>query len=249
MDGTDQDFGGSSAQVVFAVPVTEYYPEETTLMQEHLQHNEEEIIQNNEFVEYTNPTTEEVPMTTEAFGLEIENEYMTTEIPMINNTESTTDSMSEVTEVTTDYDITTLNPEEEVTTLFTPDSSMQTAITPDSSMQTTIAPDSSMQTTITPDSFVQTTITTAAPSTTTSASTTTASPTTARPASIRPLYARLQSAGKKAAQITDKKISNTPKILGQSTVTEIWSSDPVICFRDNRCVRARRQRRRRSNRP
>lgn len=220
-EGMDQDFGGSSAQVVFAVPVTEYYPEETTLIQEHFQVIEEERLRNNEFASNINPTTEELTFTTtEEFGLGIENEYITTELPLIEDDESVTEGLSELNEVTIDYDITTQIPEEEeVSTTYVPS-----------------------------DSFSSTT-TTAAPSTTTPVTSTTTSSTTARPSSIRPLYARLQSAGKKAAEISDKKLARMPRILGQSTVTEIRSSDPIICFRDNQCVRARGQRRRRNNRP
>ncbi|XP_064079366.1 mucin-2-like [Macrobrachium nipponense] len=230
IEGVDQNFGGSSAQVVFAVPVTEYYPEDTTWIQEQFESTEENVEINDS--EVAVPTTEEAfPMTTEELEVGMEGNDATTDYPSLDEDEDepVTESQVEYDEVTPYYNIVTEIPEEEVPVSTLDDS----------------------------ESFVSTENTTAVPTTTVPPATTvpvlnnisTPSTTTPRPASIRPLYARLQSIGKKEAEVAIKKLGRHPKILGQSTVTEIRSSDPVICFRDNQCVRARGQRRRGNYKP
>ncbi|XP_068237755.1 mucin-2-like [Palaemon carinicauda] len=227
-EGDDQSFGGSSAQVVFAVPVTEYSPEDTTFIQENFE-NMEENEKTSESEVAVSATEVEYPMTTETFELGMEGTDITTEYPSLFEDEPVTEFLMEDGEVTPYYNIATEIPEEEVpvSTLDYSDSfEATTTITADSTTRT-VPPATSIPV----------------------LRANTSSTTTARPASIRPLYARLQSIGKKEAEVAIKKLSRHPKILGQSTVTEIRSSEPIICFRDNQCVRARGQRRRRNFKP
>ncbi|ROT73635.1 hypothetical protein C7M84_007929 [Penaeus vannamei] len=202
-EGVDQRFSGSNAHVIFAVPVTEYIPEDTTQIILDEEATEEIIDQATEFI----PTTEDFA---EEAGADVTTEYPapteddsvmkeTMDELVIKKSESTTSLVEE--------NITTLNP-------FDSDSDAVTAV-PTTELGTT-----DLGTT-----------------------------TTARPASLRPLHTRLQEVGKKAVDLTDKKNSRSPKILSESTIREVHASDPIVCFRDNRCFRTRGLRRRRAARP
>ncbi|KAK8736129.1 hypothetical protein OTU49_004838 [Cherax quadricarinatus] len=222
--GVDQDFGGSSAQVAFAVPVTEYLLEETTTPAI-------EIIEEEVTSQDPDDTTEEALSTVPV------SEVVAEDLVDEATTEGTTTDpllLEEVTELVSEpppqyEDTTELGALDEYLVLTTQD-----PITTLTSVHTTVP---------TPFTLFNTTTVTAASITTTT--------TRPRPASIRPLYARLQSISKKTLGSSDKKLSRTgPKILGESTITEIRSSDPVICFRGyQRCVKANGLRKRRAALP
>ncbi|XP_037787025.1 uncharacterized protein LOC119582680 [Penaeus monodon] len=198
-EGVDQRFSGSNAHVIFAVPVTEYIPEDTTQINLDEEATEEVIEQATEFF----PTTED-------FAEEAD------------------------TEVTTEY------------TAPTEDDSMMKETMDELILERSTTPLVDENTTLNPfesDSDAVTTVPTTELGTLDLGTTT-----TSRPASLRPLHTRLQEVAKKAVHPTDKKDTRSPKILSESTIREVHASDPVICFRDNRCFRTRGLRRRRAAR-
>ncbi|XP_047497796.1 proline-rich protein 36-like [Penaeus chinensis] len=199
--GVDQRFSGSNAHVIFAVPVTEYIPEDTTQISLDEEATEEVIDQATEFFSITENFAEEADteVTTEDTATTEDDSMMkeTMDELVLERSESTTPLADEYT---------TLNP-------FESDSD---AITTE---PTTELGTIDLGTT-----------------------------TTARPASLRPLHTRLQEVGKKTVHPVDKKDSRSPKILSESTIREVHASDPVVCFRDNRCFRTRGLRRRRAAR-
>ncbi|XP_063590204.1 mucin-2-like [Penaeus indicus] len=200
-EGVDQRFSGSNAHVIFAVPVTEYIPEDTTQINLDEEATEEVIDQATEFFPTTDNFAEEADteVTTE-YTAPTEDDSMMKETmgeSQLERSESTTPLVDEYT---------TLNP-------FESDSDAITTV-PTTELGT-----------------IDLGITT-----------------TARPASLRPLHTRLQEVGKKAVRPIDKKDSRSPKILSESTIREVHASDPVVCFRDNRCFRTRGLRRRRAAR-
>ncbi|KAK7075379.1 hypothetical protein SK128_008098 [Halocaridina rubra] len=214
MKGLDQDFGGSSAQVVFAVPVTEYYSEVNTFQDENTENESEREKEPLENLDNVVPTTEAIAILS-TDGIETEYEYgTTTDLPLDLETEPITESLLEVEDTTLAYDNTSEISKDEGSTAYA-------AI----ATSTTEKPQARNESNL------------ATPTT------------TVKPLSKRPLHERLQNIGTKAEKLADKNLVRMPKILGQSTVTEIRSSDPIICFRNDRCIRARSQRNRRSNKP
>jgi len=62
-----------------------------------------------------------------------------------------------------------------------------------------------------------------------------------------PLHARLNDVSKKTVDVSDKKSMRGAKIIGKSTIREVHSSDPVVCFKNGKCIKVRGFRKRRSS--
>ncbi|XP_063867575.1 nascent polypeptide-associated complex subunit alpha, muscle-specific form-like isoform X1 [Scylla paramamosain] len=277
----DQNFGGSRAEVVFAVPVTdyEYNPEEaltTTPSAEvvvefseasptepkvtdsmstestqavteasQMDTSDSENTFNIHDILDVPQVTEEVPPVTEEFLQVTEEVPHVTEVPQVTEEvlEVTTEvpqMTEEVPEMTTEDTIPETTSEFVVTTETHPATDAST-IEGKVEEQQPHAPSSTPKPatpliTFLPFPF---TTTTTAPTTTTPATSTSRR----RLVPIRPLHARLLGARKKklssgASSVKVKKDSNALKIVGKSTVAEVQSSDPVVCFPGHPCVRA-----------
>lgn len=255
----DQKFGGSSAQVVFAVPVTEYVPElvlTTTPAAERVEALSEGIFSEMTISEDSQVTSEgsqratETPQVTSS-PEDTSNILRETTVTQVNDEVLQTTDVPEVTEemieVTEEMMVT-----DEGWKMTTEDAVAETITESPVTSETTLMPDDttteredvvhqsqSGETSITPKPAAP--VITFLPfpfTTTTTTSTTTSRP---PPASIRPLHARLLNAGKKKKSESvapAKKDSGALKIVAKSTVAEIQSSDPVICFPGHSCFRA-----------
>lgn len=260
----DQKFGGSSAKVVFAVPVTEYDPE---------------------FVLTTTPATERVETFSEfslsvSDGTILKDSQVTVDGPqgdaeafqVTSSPEHTSNKLQETTEMTHVIDLSQITdvPEvteeiievteeasevtEEVPQVTTEDAEDETTTEPPVTSKiasvlddTTTAADDEFHLPVDVETSTPGTATPAitflpfpfAATTPTSSTSTTTS--RSRPVSIRPLHARLLNARKKKLSPSTNSTKKDPgalKIVAKSTVAEIQSSDPVVCFPGHPCVRA-----------
>ncbi|XP_050734416.1 salivary glue protein Sgs-3-like isoform X4 [Eriocheir sinensis] len=259
----DQKFGGSSAQVVFAVPVTKYVPElvlTTTPAAERVEafseatNSEMTIFEGSQVTAEGSQWATETPQVTSSpedtshMLRETTVTQVTEEVPQTTDVPEVTDEMVEVTE---EVMVVT----EVVPQMTTEDAVAETITESPVTSETTLMPDDTTTeregavhqshadgTSSTPKPAAPVITFLPFPFTTTTTPTTTSTTTSRpRPVSIRPLHARLLNAGKKKVSpsvASAKKDSGALKIVAKSTVAEIQSSDPVICFPGHPCVRA-----------
>ena len=237
----DQNFGASSAEVMFAVPVTEYeyYPEDALTTTPAA-----EVV-----VEMSEPSPDDPEVTT------LKGSLLTTEAPQVaTDTSENTSNLFFITDVPDLADEMTTEVSEVTDEVFEVTEDVPELTTEDTVLETTTesvnieeqqphATTTLSSSTLRPATplitflpFPSTTTTT-----TTEASTTTATTSRRRLVTIRPLHARLLGSRKKklsSLASSVKKDSNVLKIVGKSTVAEIQSSDPVVCFPGHPCVRA-----------
>lgn len=277
----DQNFGGSKAEVVFAVPVTdyEYNPEDaltTTPAAEVVVELREASPADSKVkaLESTEGTqtitkasqkatsdsentfnihdildvpqaTEEVPPVPEEFLQVTEEVPQVTEVPEVTEevldvTEEVPQMIEEVPELTTEYTVPETTSESVVTSETHPSTDAST-IEGEVEVQQPHDPSPTPRPATPLITFLP------FPFTTTTTAPTTTSPATStsrrRLVPIRPLHARLLGARKKklssgASSVKVKKDNSALKIVGKSTVAEVQSSDPVVCFPGHPCVRA-----------